>query len=242
MKRPIRKYLIVLISGVLVVVGVLAAVLLSNPKKPEEAPSGDWNTSSEAPSSAGKEETETEQETTETSTEAAVEPSSEEPEASSVDEETTSQLETEAPSFTEPTTVEEPFVYKAPDEIIDTSTTCYTYEMMQADLQYLAKAYPDRLRLFSAGTTEDGRKLSCAILGNPDAPRQIYVCAATHAREYMTAQLVMRQLAYYCTEYDSGTYNGRSFHFTAIALLQSNILLFSAIFFKRYGQIEPCVI
>ena len=93
-------------------------------------------------------------------------------------------------------------------EIIDVSTTLYTYDMMQRDLAYLAATYPDRLKLYSAGTTADGRDLSYVVFGNENAPRQIYICAATHAREYMTTQLVMRQLAWYCTQYDTGSYNG----------------------------------
>ena len=110
----------------------------------------------------------------------------------------------ETPSA-EPT---EEIVLRDPDRIIDTSTTLYSYEMMQEDLHYLAKVYPDIVRLYSAGTTEDGRDLSYVIFGDPAAPRQIYICAGTHAREYMTPQLVMRQLAYYCTEYDTGSYQG----------------------------------
>ena len=105
----------------------------------------------------------------------------------------------------------EPLPLRDPEAIIDVSDPLYTYEKMTGDLQYLASAYPQYVRLQSAGTTEDGRDLVYAVFGNPDAPRQIYICAATHAREYMTAQLVMRQLAYYCAEYETGSYNGVPF-------------------------------
>ncbi|MBQ1377017.1 MAG: hypothetical protein IIY77_03520 [Lachnospiraceae bacterium] len=98
-----------------------------------------------------------------------------------------------------------------PEALIDTTTTLYTYEKMEGDLHYLAAVYPEIFRLYSAGTTEDGRELYYVIFGNPGAERQIYICAGTHAREYMTPQLVMRQLAFYCTEYETGSYNGVSF-------------------------------
>ena len=47
--------------------------------------------------------------------------------------------------------------------------------------------------------------------GNQNASRQIFICAATHAREYMTAQLVMKQLEYYCAHYEDGSYNGTAY-------------------------------
>ena len=129
-----------------------------------------------------------------------------------------SQEVTEEPESTLEETGDEPaaetgesIVLRAPEAVINTSTTLYTYDMMQDDLRYLAAAYPHLVSLRSAGTTEDGRDLSYVVFGNPNAPRQIYICAATHAREYMTTQLVMRQLAFYCTEYETGSYNGRSF-------------------------------
>ena len=98
-----------------------------------------------------------------------------------------------------------------PETLIDTTTTLYTYEKMEGDLHYLAAVYPEIFRLYSAGTTKDGRELYYVIFGNSEAERQIYICAGTHAREYMTPQLVMRQLAFYCTEYETGSYNGVSF-------------------------------
>ena len=40
---------------------------------------------------------------------------------------------------------------------------------------------------------------------------KFFICAATHAREYMTAQLVMKQLEYYCAHYEDGSYNGTAY-------------------------------
>lgn len=95
-----------------------------------------------------------------------------------------------------------------PDNIIDLSTALYTYDKLKADLSWFASHYPQYMTLETAGTTADGRSLFVVYFGNRNASRQIFICAATHAREYMTAQLVMKQLEYYCAHYESGDYNG----------------------------------
>ena len=83
------------------------------------------------------------------------------------------------------------------DAIIDLSTALYSYQKMENDLQLLAGYYPQYMTLDTAGvTTADGRNLYVIYFGNQNASRQIFICAATHAREYMTAQLVMKQLEY----------------------------------------------
>ena len=99
-----------------------------------------------------------------------------------------------------------------PDAIIDLSTTLYSYQKMENDLQLLAGYYPQYMTLDTAGvTTADGRNLYVIYFGNQNASRQIFICAATHAREYMTAQLVMKQLEYYCAHYEDGSYNGTAY-------------------------------
>lgn len=98
-----------------------------------------------------------------------------------------------------------------PDAIIDLSTTLYSYQKMEHDLQLLAGYYPQYMTLDTAGVTADGRNLYVVYFGNQNASRQIFICAATHAREYMTAQLVMKQLEYYCAHYEDGSYNGTAY-------------------------------
>lgn len=99
-----------------------------------------------------------------------------------------------------------------PDAIIDLSTALYSYQKMENDLQLLAGYYPQYMTLDTAGvTTADGRNLYVIYFGNQNASRQIFICAATHAREYMTAQLVMKQLEYYCAHYADGSYNGTAY-------------------------------
>ena len=182
--------------------------------------------SSEVLQSVSEEETaSTEAETTESeaseSTEAESPSESEEANTEETEAQETETQETEFPesSSGETGSVEETTAagetlsvpLRAPDAVIDTTTTLYTYDKMQEDLHYLAAVYPELISLHSAGTTEDGRDLTYVIFGNPEAPRQIYICAGTHAREYMTPQLVMRQLAFYCTDYETGSYNGVPF-------------------------------
>ena len=65
--------------------------------------------------------------------------------------------------------------------------------------------------LETAGVTADGRPLYAVYFGNRNASRSFFICAATHGREYMTAQLVMKQLEYYCAHYTDGSYNGVPF-------------------------------
>lgn len=99
-----------------------------------------------------------------------------------------------------------------PDAIIDLSTALYSYQKMENDLQLLAGYYPQYMTLDIAGvTTADGRNLYVIYFENQNASRQIFICAATHAREYMTAQLVMKQLEYYCAHYEDGSYNGTAY-------------------------------
>lgn len=72
----------------------------------------------------------------------------------------------------------------------------YSYEQMNSDLAALAKEFPEFLTLSSIGKSEEGRDLTLAILGNPDSKHKIYVSAAIHAREHMTATLAVAQIEY----------------------------------------------
>ncbi|MGM9636742.1 MAG: M14 family zinc carboxypeptidase [Eubacteriales bacterium] len=72
----------------------------------------------------------------------------------------------------------------------------YSYEQMNADLEALAEEFPELLTLSGIGKSEEGRDLTLAILGNPDAEHKIYVSAAIHAREHMTATLAVAQIEY----------------------------------------------
>ncbi len=98
-----------------------------------------------------------------------------------------------------------------PNAIIDLSTALYSYGKMLADLEYLQTCYPSLMTVETAGITHDGRNIPVVYFGNRSAGRSILITAATHAREYMTTQLVMKQLEYYCASYDTGSYNDRKY-------------------------------
>lgn len=71
----------------------------------------------------------------------------------------------------------------------------YTYQDMVEDMEYISEHYQmEDLHVDSLGTTFDGRKLYHIVIGNKDATKQILVIGAIHGREYITAQLVMKQV------------------------------------------------
>lgn len=95
--------------------------------------------------------------------------------------------------------------------IVRTSSKIYSYPRLSNDLKTLSKLYADRMSYHSIGTSLDGRKLYEVILGNPDAKKKIMVTANIHAREYMTAQLTMKLIEFYCKNYYTGMYEGSYF-------------------------------
>lgn len=95
--------------------------------------------------------------------------------------------------------------------IVDISVARYSYNALCEDLAALAERYSFAFSYRSLGQTAAGREIWLAVLGNPQAKRQVVVSAAIHAREYLTAQLTMRQLEFYLANYDCGTYGGASY-------------------------------
>ena len=95
-----------------------------------------------------------------------------------------------------------------PYNIVDTSKAEYGYSEMLDDLASLAEISRGRLTYSAVGNTLDGRKIYAAVLGNQNAEKQIIISAGIHAREYMTPMLVMKQIEYYLSNYDTGSYGG----------------------------------
>lgn len=96
--------------------------------------------------------------------------------------------------------------------IVDISAAKYSYGALCDDLEALARAYPARFSYRSIGTTAAGREIWLGVLGNPEAPRQVVVSAAIHAREYLTALLTMRQVEFYLANYGTGSYEGTPYY------------------------------
>lgn len=95
--------------------------------------------------------------------------------------------------------------------VVDVTDARYTYEEMRIDIETLCEKFGDRLSCEVIGLSVDGRELFELTLGSPEAKNHIFVQAAIHGREYMTAQLVMRMAEYYAAHYDSGSYQGKSY-------------------------------
>lgn len=70
----------------------------------------------------------------------------------------------------------------------------YTYDNLTHDLAKLQSVYGETLLIRSLCDTADDRKVYDVVLGNPDEENQILIFGAIHAREYITTQVVMRQL------------------------------------------------
>lgn len=103
------------------------------------------------------------------------------------------------------------FAEGASKNIVNEKDLKYSYEDMETDLYQLADCYSDRISVMSLGRTADKRNIYCAVLGNPEAGKQIVVQAAIHAREYMNTQVIMEFLEQYAREYETGSYKGMKY-------------------------------
>ena len=72
-------------------------------------------------------------------------------------------------------------------------TDMYTYQDMENDINLLKNQY-EGVTSDSIGTTPDGRSIYRITIGNREASKKILVVGAIHAREYITASVVMRQV------------------------------------------------
>ena len=84
----------------------------------------------------------------------------------------------------------------------------YSYQQMQTDLQTLAEKFPDLLTLSSIGKSEEGRDLTLAILGNPNAEHKIFLQASIHGREHIVTQIAMGEIDYILHHQDTVLENG----------------------------------
>lgn len=105
----------------------------------------------------------------------------------------------------------EHFLTDTQNAVVDCTKKEYSYLEMAEDLEQLCKKYPKHLSYSSIGRSVAGREIYVAVLGNPDAPRQILVSAGIHAREYLTPLLAMKQIEYMLAYLDTGDCNGFSY-------------------------------
>lgn len=94
------------------------------------------------------------------------------------------------------------------------SSTLYSYEEMENDIEAIKRLYPSEfIQIESLGKTLDQRDLYHIMIGSENASRHVMVVGAIHAREYITSQLVMKQVLRFCEGYDSegGMYKGKRY-------------------------------
>ena len=96
---------------------------------------------------------------------------------------------------------------EVPDPIVKVADM-YTYDFMVHDLEELRKEYSDHMSYRSIGSTYDGRNIYEVTVGNPNAKNHVLIPAAIHAREYITTNLVMKQIEYALYYYDTGGWDG----------------------------------
>lgn len=98
----------------------------------------------------------------------------------------------------------------------------YTYQEMQVDLNSLKATYP-QMQMDVLGNTIDGRQLYHVVVGNPSAPHKILVHGGIHAREYISSQVVMREIvALLEMQQNNWLYHGQS----VATLLQNTCIHF----------------
>jgi len=101
------------------------------------------------------------------------------------------------------------------------AVTTYTYENMQTDIAALQSQYGSVVTSSVLGVTADNRNIYELIVGNPSADNQILLIGSMHGREYITTQLIMRQLHSLLSMAQSGGgVNGQG----AAALLQTTCI------------------
>lgn len=78
-------------------------------------------------------------------------------------------------------------------DIVNTSNHIYTYDEMVSDIVLLMKKYPRYISCSAAGMSLDNRNIWQIVIGNPQAPKAIYIQAGIHAREWMNCWMLMKQ-------------------------------------------------
>ena len=94
--------------------------------------------------------------------------------------------------------------------IVCVTKQLYSYDEMLEDLEMLQQKYPQCVKYELKAETYQGRQIPLVTFGNANAKRYVMVMSAIHAREYMSAQLVMSMLEHYASNYENGKYKETS--------------------------------
>ena len=85
-------------------------------------------------------------------------------------------------------------ILKADELILYSSPDKYSYENLLHDIEILHESYPSQVQVLKLCDTADGRGVFDIVLGDINGDNQMLIFGAMHAREYITTQVVMRQL------------------------------------------------
>lgn len=79
----------------------------------------------------------------------------------------------------------------------------YSYAMMESQISALATKYADKLTVETIGTSVLGRNIKAIILGNPSGKYKAFVMSGQHARESHNTPIILKQIEYYCENWDN---------------------------------------
>jgi predicted deacylase len=106
------------------------------------------------------------------------------------------------------------------DKKIVKTDAAYSYGQVEKDAKALEKAYPELVKTDSIGRSVEGRELTLLKLGK--GKKNVFLCGAHHAREYITSAYLMRM----AEEYAYATENGGKFDGQDIAKLLNDFTLY----------------
>lgn len=78
--------------------------------------------------------------------------------------------------------------------VINSTPRKYTYDNLVQDIEKIQDIYGSMIQVQRLCNTIDDRIVYDVVLGDPSGENQILIFGAMHAREYITSQVVMRQL------------------------------------------------
>lgn len=90
----------------------------------------------------------------------------------------------------------------ANETVVRISTQKYTYDQMKRQMSALKKKYNDYCEMKVIGTSVNGKNIYDFAIGNPDAESSVLVVGTLHAREYICATVLMREIEFYLSNYN----------------------------------------
>ncbi len=123
-------------------------------------------------------------------------------------------------------------------ECLDTVavTNMYSYDQLLADVNTLQSRYPNQLTVDSIGSSELGRNIPVLRVGNPNAEYHVLLHGAIHAREHMTAWLLMA-ITDYWLDNNLSDYGNVCFHIVPMVNPDGVIISQTGVLTEEQNQI-----